>query len=123
MYETMKGCETDPSFAGEPPLMRAFAEIWQAASKIVFSRTLEAVTTDRTQIERNFDLDAISQLKETDEYNIVIGGPNLAAHAFRSGLNDECHLFLTPVIAGGGNQALPDGVRLGALLPARLAGC
>ena len=112
MYETMMVWETDPNLAAQSPLMRDFAEVWQAADKIVYSRTLEAVSTRKTQIERNFDPEAIRRLKESVEQDIHIGGPELAAHAFRSGLIDECHLFLIPIIVGGGKPALPDNVRL-----------
>src|SRR5512145_1112611 len=112
MYETMMGWETDPNLAAESPLMRDFAEIWQAADKIVYSRTLEAVSTRKTKIERNFDPEAIRRLKESVEQDIHIGGAELAAQAFRSGLIDECHLFLKPIIVGGGKAALPDDVRL-----------
>jgi dihydrofolate reductase len=112
MYETMMVWETDPNLAAESALMRDFAEIWQAANKIVYSRTLEAVSTRKTQLERNFDLEAIRQLKEAAEQDILIGGPELAAHAFRSGLIDECQLFLIPILVGGGKRALPDNVRL-----------
>ena len=112
MYESMRVWETDPNLAAESPLMRDFAEIWQAADKIVYSRTLEAVSTRKTQIERNFDPEAIRQLKEAVEHDILIGGPELAAHAFRAGLIDECHLFLIPILVGGGKSALPDNVRL-----------
>ncbi len=112
MYETMMVWETDPSLAAQSPLMRDFAEMWQAADKIVYSKTLEAVSTRKTQIERNFDPETIRHLKEATEHDILIGGPGLAAHAFRSGLIDECHLFLTPIMVGGGKQSLPDRVRL-----------
>ena len=112
MYETLMVWETDPNLAAESPLMRDFAEIWQAADKIVYSRTLETVSTRKTRIEQTFDPETIRQLKETAEQDILIGGPGLAAHAFRSGLIDECHLFLTPVLVGGGKQSLPDDVRL-----------
>ena len=112
MYETMRVWETDPNLAAESPLRRDFAEIWQAADKLVYSRTLEAVSTRRTQIERNFNPGAIRQLKEAVEQDILIGGPELAAHAFRAGLIDECHLFVAPIILGGGKPALPDNVRL-----------
>ena len=112
MYKTMMVWETDPDLAAESPLRRDFAEIWQAADKLVYSKTLEAVSTRRTQIERNFNPEAIRQLKEAVEQDILIGGPELAAHAFRSGLIDECHLFLAPILLGGGKQALPDNVRL-----------
>jgi dihydrofolate reductase len=112
MYESMMVWETDPNLAAESPLRRDFAEIWQAANKIVYSKTLETVSTRKTQLERSFDPEAIRQLKQTVEQDILIGGPELAAHAFRSGLIDECHLFLIPIIVGGGKQALPDNVRL-----------
>jgi dihydrofolate reductase len=112
MYETLMVWETDPNLADESPLLRDFAEIWQAANKIVYSKTLESVPTRKTKIERNFDLEAIRQLKESAEHDILIGGPELAAHAFRAGLIDECHLFLTPIIVGGGKPSLPDNVRL-----------
>jgi len=112
MYETMMVWETDPNLAAESPLLRDFAEIWQAADKIVYSKTLEAVSTRKTKLERNFDPAVIRQLKEAVEQDILIGGPELAAHAFRAGLIDECHLFLTPIILGGGKPSLPDNVRL-----------
>ena len=112
MYETMMVWETDPNLAADSPITRDFAEIWQAANKIVYSRTLQAASTRKTQLERNFDPEAIRQLKETVEQDILIGGPELAAHAFRSGLIDECQLFLIPIILGGGKPCLPANVRL-----------
>jgi dihydrofolate reductase len=112
MYETLMVWETDPNLAAESPLMRDFAEIWQAANKIVYSRTLKAVSTRKTRIEQNFDPEAIRQLKAASEHDILIGGPELAAHAFRAGLIDECHLFLIPILVGGGKSALPDNMRL-----------
>jgi len=112
MYETMMSWETEPTLAAASPLMRDFAEIWQAADKIVYSRTLETVSTRKTRIERTFEPEAIRRLKEAAEQDILIGGPDLAAHAFRSGLIDECHLFLIPILVGGGKQSLPDDVRL-----------
>ena len=112
MYETMMVWETDPNLATDSPLTRDFAEIWQAANKIVYSRTLETVSTRKTQLEQTFDPEAIRQLKESVEQDILIGGPELAAHAFRAGLIDECQLFLTPLIVGGGKQCLPDNVRI-----------
>ena len=112
MYETMMVWETDPNLAAESPLMRDFAEIWQAANKIVYSKTLETVSTRRTQLERALDPGAIRHLKEAVEDDILIGGPELAAHTFQSGLIDECHLFLTPILVGGGKQSLPDNIRL-----------
>ncbi len=112
MYETMMVWETDPDLAADSPITQDFAEIWQAANKIVYSNTLAAASTLKTQIERNFNPEAIQQLKKTAQHDILIGGPELAAHAFRSGLIDECHLFLTPIIVGGGKPSLPDHVRL-----------
>lgn len=112
MYETMLVWETDPNLAADSPLTRDFAEIWQAANKIVYSKTLEAVSTRRTQLERTLDPEAIRHLKEAVEHDILIGGPELAAHAFRAGLIDECHLFLIPILVGGGKSALPDNVRM-----------
>ena len=116
MYEIMMVWETDPGFAADSPLTQDFAQVWQAADKIVYSKTLAVASTLKTQIERNFNPEAIKQLKITAQQDISIGGPGLAAHAFRSGLIDECHLFLTPVIVGGGKPALPDNVRLGLQL-------
>ena len=112
MYEMMTGWETDQSLAGQSPLMRDFAQIWQAADKIVYSRTLEAVPTARTRLERNFDAGAVRQLKSAASRDLLVGGPELASHAFRAGLVDECHLFLTPILVGGGKQGLASGVRL-----------
>ena len=110
--QNMMVWETDPNLAGQSPLMRDFAQVWQAPDKIVFSRTLEAVSTRKTQIERNFDPEAIRRLKESVEQDIHIGGAELAAQAFRAGLIDEYHLFIKPIIVGGGKPALPDNIRL-----------
>ncbi|HEX2696606.1 MAG TPA: dihydrofolate reductase family protein [Anaerolineales bacterium] len=112
MYETMMVWETDPSLSADSPITREYAEIWKAADKIVYSKTLQAASTRKTKIERSFDAEAIRQLKATATRDISIGGPNLAAHAFRAGLIDECGLFLTPVIVGGGKPALPNDVHL-----------
>lgn len=112
MYETMAVWETDPSFAAESPFTQDFAEIWQAADKIVYSRTLAAVSTNKTRIERDFDPQAVRQLKARSRQAILIGGPDLASHAFRAGLVDQCHLFLAPIVVGGGKQSLPNNIRL-----------
>jgi dihydrofolate reductase len=112
MYETMVGWETDPTLAEQSPLMRDFAELWQAADKFVYSKTLTAVPTARTRIEREFDPEAVRELKASREHDLTIAGAELAAHAFKAGLVDECHLFLAPVIVGGGKRSLPSGVRL-----------
>ena len=109
MYEVMVAWETldDPQ-----PVMRDFAELWQAADKIVYSRTLETVSSARTRIERDFDPEAVRQMKAAAGRDITVSGPDLAAHAIKAGLVDECHLFVTPVVVGGGTQSLPDDVRL-----------
>ena len=112
MYETMAVWETDPTLAAASPFTQDFAAIWQAADKIVYSTTLEAASTRKTRIERTFDPEAVRQLKETAQDDILIGGPNLAAHAFRAGLIDECHLFLVPIVVGGGKRALPNDIRM-----------
>jgi dihydrofolate reductase len=107
MYETMAGWETDPALADQSPLMRDFAAPWQAADKIVYSRTLEAAPTARTRIERNFDPEAVRQMKASAGQDMLIGGPNIAAQAFGAGLVDECHLFVTPVVVGAVNGSSP----------------
>jgi dihydrofolate reductase len=112
MYETMAGWETDPTLADQSPVMHDFAETWQAADKIVYSKTLETVSTAKTRIERDFDPDAVRQIKASAGRDITVGGPELAAHAFKAGLVDECHLFITPIVVGGGKRCLPDNVRL-----------
>jgi len=112
MYGVMAFWETADTTAGDSTAVRDYAEIWRAADKIVYSRTLEAVTTARTRIERDFDPDAVRELKASADRDLTVGGPTLAAAAFRAGLVDELHLFLAPVAVGGGTRALPDGVRL-----------
>ena len=112
MYETMVGWETDPTLAERSPLMRDFAEIWRAADKIVYSATLEAVSTARTRIERDFDPEAVRETKASAGRDMGVGGPDLAAQAFRAGLVDECHLFVAPIVVGGGKRSLPDDVRV-----------
>jgi dihydrofolate reductase len=112
LYEVMAGWETDPTLAEQSPVMRDFAELWQAADKIVYSTTLAAPSTARTRIERAFDPAAVGELKAAADRDLLVGGPELAAQAFAAGLVDECRLFLAPIIVGGGKQALPDHVRL-----------
>jgi dihydrofolate reductase len=92
--------------------MDDFAQIWQAADKIVYSRTLETVSSARTRIERDFDPEAVQQMKTSAERDIMVGGPELAAQAFKAGLVDECHLFVAPIMVGGGRQALPSHCHL-----------
>jgi len=113
MYEMMVGWENDPSIAEQSPLMRDFAEIWQAADKVVYSRTLEAVSTSKTRMERDFDPETVRQLKASMGRDLTVSGPDLATHAFKAGLVDECDLFLAPIVVGGGKRALPEGVHVG----------
>jgi dihydrofolate reductase len=112
MYETMAGWETDHTLADRSPLMRDFAELWQAANKIVYSGTLEAVSTARTRIEREFDPEAVRKMKALAGRDLIVGGPELAAQAFKAGLVDEYHLFVAPIVVGGGKQSVPNNVRL-----------
>lgn len=111
MYETMVFWETADMSGGEPPASRDFAEIWRSAEKVVFSRTLQSPASARTRIEREFDHTAIARLKQSSARDITVGGAALAAEAIAAGLVDECHLFLNPILVGGGKRALPDGVR------------
>jgi len=112
MYETMAGWEIDPTLANQSTLMEDFAKIWQAADKTVYSKTLEAVSTTRTRIERDFDPEAVRQMKALAGRDLIVGGPDLAAQAFKAGLVDELHLFVAPTVVGGGKRSLPDNVRL-----------
>jgi dihydrofolate reductase len=112
LYEVMTGWETDPTLAEQSPVMRDFAELWQAADKIVYSSTLATPSTARTRIERTFDPDAVRELKAAADRDLIVGGPELAGQAFAAGLVDECSLILAPIIVGGGKRSLPDHVRL-----------
>ena len=112
MYDVMAVWDTDEAVAGQPPVARDFADIWRAADKIVYSTTLPTVTTARTRLERAFDPSAIQQLKAVATRDISIGGPALAAHAIRGDLVDEYHLYVNPIVVGGGKPALPDDVRV-----------
>ena len=111
MYDVLVAWETMDT-GEQPPVMRDYAEIWRAADKIVYSRTLETVSSARTRIERDFNPEAVRQLKARADRDISVGGPELAAQAIRAGLVDELHQFLTPIVVGGGNKFLPDGVRV-----------
>ncbi|HEX2504953.1 MAG TPA: dihydrofolate reductase family protein [Gaiellaceae bacterium] len=111
LYEVMLAWETLP-LAGEPAHIRDYAELWRAADKIVYSRTLESVSSAGTRLEREFDAGSIRRLKGSAGRDLTVGGPGLAEHAFRAGLVDECRLFIAPITVGGGTRALPDGARL-----------
>jgi dihydrofolate reductase len=112
MYEVMRYWETAPTGSAEPSAGQEYAKIWQAADKIVYSRSLEDIATARTRLEREFEAKPIQQLKAAAARDISVGGPTLAAQALKLGLVDECHLFLPPVVVAGGTQAFPDNVRL-----------
>jgi dihydrofolate reductase len=112
MYEVMIGWETDPGIAAQSPVARDFAQLWQAADKIVYSRTLETPSTARTRIERAFDPEAVRRLKASAAADLTVGGPGLAARALEAGLVDELHLFLAPIVVGGGTPWLPDNLRV-----------
>ncbi len=112
MYEVMAVWETLHTLPDQPPYILDFAAIWQAADKIVYSKTLEKVSTARTRIERKFDIESVMQMKLELGHDILVGGPNLASQAIKAGLVDEYQLFITPIIVGGGKQFLPNNVRL-----------
>jgi dihydrofolate reductase len=111
MYETMVFWETAGTGEDSSDVARGFATLWRSAEKIVYSRTLRRASSARTRIEPSFDPDTIRRLKETSEADLTIGGAELAAQALVAGLVDECHLFLAPVLVGGGRRALPENIR------------
>jgi len=112
LYQEMTGWETMDADPGLSPLMLDFARIWQAADKVVYSRSLEAVSTGRTRLERDFDPGSVRHMKASANRDITVGGPVLAAETIRAGLVDEIHLIICPVLVGGGKKALPGDVRL-----------
>jgi len=112
LYDTMVVWETMPSGPDQLPVVRDYAEVWRSADKVVYSTTLANVSSARTRIERQFEPDAVRQIKASADRDVSVGGAHLAAQAIKAGLVDECHLFVTPVIVGGGTPALPDHVRV-----------
>ena len=111
MYEVLAPWETMDT-NGEPLVMTDFAELWRGTDKVVYSRTLHDVPSARTRLERDFDPETVRCMKASAERDLSVGGPDLAATAFAADLVDECHLFLNPIIVGGGTSALPDNVRM-----------
>ncbi len=112
LYEVMVFWETAHTTSNLPQVMRDYAELWQAADKIVYSKTLDMVSSTRTRIEREFDPEAVWQMKARAGRDITVGGPELAAQAIKAGLVDEYHVFVHPIVVGGGKRSLPDGVRV-----------
>jgi dihydrofolate reductase len=112
MYDVMRFWETAPTGSGELSAEQDYARIWQAADKIVYSRSLEQVSTARTRLETEFDRDGVEQIKVAATCDVSLGGPTLAAQALKFGLVDECHLFVSPIVVGGGTPAMPDNVRI-----------
>ena len=112
LYEAMAVWETDPALAAHSELRADFADVWQAGEKVVYSTTLDAVSTAKTRLERTFESASVRALKDESDRDLTIGGANLAARAFRDGLVDECHLFIGPVFVGRGKPALPSDLRV-----------
>jgi dihydrofolate reductase len=112
MYDVLAVWESIDTGPEQARVIRDYAELWRATDKVVYSRTLESVSTARTRLERDFDPEAVRVLKAGADRELTVGGPGLAEQALRAGLVDEVHLFLSPVVVGGGTRALPDGVRL-----------
>lgn len=112
MYETMAVWETYGTEPGAEPEEAEYGELWRGLDKVVYSRTLDAVSTTRTRLERTFDADAVRSLKGAAEHDLSISGPNLAQHALRAGLVDVVHLFVFPIVVGGGKPGLPPDVQL-----------
>jgi len=110
LYETMAVWQTPEVIPGATPAMLDFAPIWQAADKIIYSRSLGTVSTPNTRLEREFDPQAVRDLKSRVAHDVSVGGPTLAAHAIRVGLVDEIHLLVVPFVLGGGKRVLPDGI-------------
>jgi dihydrofolate reductase len=112
MYEVMRYWETAPTGDNPLPVVKDYAQIWRAADKIVYSTTLATVSSAQTRIERDFDPEAVRQIKARAERDISVSGPELAGQAIKAGLVDELHLFLVPIVVGGGKSSLPNHVRV-----------
>ena len=107
MYETMRYWQEPPDIEAQADYIRDYAEIWQGADKVVYSRTLDSASTPRTRIESEFDPAAVREMKDAAGADLGVGGPHLAAEALRAGLVDELNQVLYPVIVGGGNALAP----------------
>jgi dihydrofolate reductase len=112
VWQTMETRDRPSVFAGwDDRTWQDFANIWRAADKVVYSKTLKVASTPKTRIERRFEAEAVQRMKETAARDLTVGGSTLAAHAFNAGLVDVCHLFVAPIIVGDGNSAFPIGIR------------
>ncbi|MBN9391702.1 MAG: dihydrofolate reductase family protein [Chloroflexi bacterium] len=111
-YETMTVWETPEVIPGLSPASMDFAQIWQTANKVVYSRSLETVSTPNTRLEREFEPQVVNELKAQLPHDISVAGPHLAAQAIRAGLVDEIHLLVVPFILGGGKPVLPRDIRI-----------
>jgi dihydrofolate reductase len=105
LYETMLPWETDPALR-EGELGAAFADVWCAIPKVVFSRTLDSVEGNARLAEASLAEEAAAALEATDK-DVSIGGAGLAAAAVELGLVDELRMFRNPVVIGGGTPFLP----------------
>jgi dihydrofolate reductase len=112
LYEVMRYWETAPTTGDQPPVVQDYAAIWQAADKVVYSKTLQTASSARTRVEHAFDPETVRQMKATAQRDISVGGPHLAGEAIKAGLVDELHLFLVPIVVGGGTRSLPGNVRV-----------
>ena len=112
MYETMAVWETDETLAAQSESMADFAQVWQGQDKVVYSTTLREVMTTKTRLEPNFDPESVRDMKRSASADLTVGGAALAAHAFKGGVVDECHLFVYPVFVGGGKPGIPRDIRV-----------
>jgi dihydrofolate reductase len=110
MYEAMVYWET-VAIADQPPWVVDFTNMWRAADKIVFSKTLASASSARTILEEEFNVEAIRRMKAEETRDLTVGGADLAAQAMGAGLVDECHLFFWPIMLGGGKHAMPRHLR------------
>jgi dihydrofolate reductase len=105
LYETLLVWETDPSLR-DTELGVAFADVWCALPKVVFSRTLDSVQGNARLAEGSVAEEVAAALAATDK-DVEIGGAGLAAAALELGLVDELRMFRHPIVVGGGTPFLP----------------
>lgn len=111
VYEVMKVWD-DLELDELSPPEREFALQWQGVDKVVYSSTLDAVTTRRTALRRSLDIDEVRTMKDAAATPIAIGGGRLASAAARAGVLDEVHIVVAPAVVGGGIRFLDEGLRL-----------